>query len=222
MNVYQEIIMNKVPEITPYFIWSNLYMQVHLAFVEQQLSDETVRFGVSFPDYRFYEKDGERFGYLGHRLRIFANTKQELEQLDLHKWLSLLSDYVCIKSIELTPKDIDGYLQVNRYQGNLNLERLTRRFMRRESKRLGRELSFKEAQAMQNQRFAKDKGVSLQEAEKHYQQPQIKNLPFIKMQSLSSDKVFSLQIDQRLVERPQQGTFNTYGLSSKSTVPNFA
>lgn len=222
MRFYQEITLIKTPEITPYFIWSKLYMQVHLALVEQQNPDKTVNFGVSFPAYHLQETGDKSFGCLGDKLRIFANTEQELEQLNLHKWLNRLADYVHLKSIKPVPENIDGYLQVKRYRANTNLERLTRRFMRREGKRLGRELSFAEAQAMQNQRFAENQSVSLQTAEKHYQQPQVKSFPFIKMQSLSGDKDFSLQIVQEQVSQPQQGRFSTYGLSSQTTVPNFA
>lgn len=221
MRFYQEITLIKTPEITPYFIWSKLYMQVHLAFVEQQNPDETVNFGVSFPDYHFQNESAKSFGYLGDKLRIFASTEQELEQLNLAGWLKRLADYVHIKSIKPVPENINGHLQVKRYRANTNLERLTRRFMQRESKRLGRQLSFEEAQALQNQRFAKEQKVSLQEAEKHYQQPQVKGFPFIKMRSESTNKEFSLQIDQQTVEQLQQGLFSTYGLSSKSTVPNF-
>jgi len=33
MKVYQEITIIKTPEISPYFIWSKLYTQLHLALV---------------------------------------------------------------------------------------------------------------------------------------------------------------------------------------------
>lgn len=214
MRFYQEITLIKTPEITPYFIWSKLYMQVHLAFVEQQNPDKTVNFGVSFPNYHFAN--------LGDKLRIFANTENELQQLNLNKWLERLADYVLVEGIQSVPENVKGHLLVTRYRANTNLERLTRRFMRRESKRLGRELSFEEAQTMQNQRFAEKQDVSLQKAEKHYQQPQVKDYPFIKMQSLSGGRDFSLQIIQEPVSQPHQGRFNTYGLSGQSTVPNFA
>ncbi len=229
LRFYQEITLIKTPEITPYFIWSKLYMQVHLAFVEQQNPDETVNFGVSFPEYRFQEKDGKSFGHLGDKLRIFANTEQGFEQLNLHKWLNRLIDYVEIEPIEPVPENVNGHLLVKRYRAVTNLERLTRRFMRRESTRLGREISFEEAKALQNERFVTEQNkrlaegckITLSDAEKHFNQPKVKELPFIRLESKSTQKEFSLQIEQLTVNEPKEGTFSTYGLSSQTTVPHW-
>lgn len=221
MKYFIELTLIEDSKYSLYEVWSKLYMQVHLAFVEQQNPDETVNFGVSFPDYRFQEECDKSFGYLGDKLRVFASTEQELEQLNLHKWLNRLADYVHIKSIKPVPEKIDSYLQVNRYRSVTNLERLTRRFMQRESKRLGRQLSFEEAQALQNQRFAKEQKVSLQEAEKHYLSPKVKAFPFIKLKSESTQKEFSLQIEQQAVSEKKEGSFSTYGFSSHATVPHW-
>lgn len=224
MRFYQELTLIKTPEITPYFIWSKLYTQLHLALVEQQNPDKKVNFGVSFPEYIYREKDKEgnkEFASLGTKLRVFAPSQQELEQLNLTKWLERLTDYVHIKSIQPVPENIDSHLVVKRYRAKTSLEGITRRFMRRESKRTGRELSFDEAKTLQNQRFAEQQGVSVQVAEKHYQQPQVKNLPFIKMQSLSGSQEFSLIVEQERVGQSQTGIFNTYGLSRTTTVPSW-
>lgn len=226
MRFYQELTLIKTPEITPYFIWSKLYTQLHLALVEQQNPDKKVNFGVSFPEYLYREKDKEgskEFASLGTKVRVFAPNQQELEQLNLAKWLGRLTDYVHIKSIQAVPENTASHLVVKRYRAKTlaSLERKTRRFMQREATRQGKEISFKEAQALQHQRFAKQQEVSLQEAEKQYLQPTAKNLPFIKMKSYSGNKEFSLQIEQQTVEQPQQGVFNTYGLSSQATVPHW-
>lgn len=221
MHFYQEITLIKSPDISPYFIWSKLYTQVHLALVEQQNPDKTVNFGVSFPEYSYQNKEGKKSANIGSILRIFAPTERELQQLYLSKWLERLTDYAHIKSIQSAPENVNSYLLVKRYRANTNLERLTRRFMQRESKRTGKEISFEEAKAIQQKRFADTHGVSLQQAENHYHQPQVKNFPFIKMKSYSGSKEFSLQIEQVVASQSQQGTFSTYGLSSKNTVPQW-
>lgn len=221
MKVYKEVTIIKTPEISPYFIWSKLYTQLHLALVEQQNPDRTVDIGVSFPEYHRFDKDNKTITVLGGKLRIFANSQAALEQLNLAHWLSRLADYVHITSIKEVPNHVSEYLQVARYRPNLNMERLTRRFMRRESKRAGREISFEEAQEMQNQRLVDEAKVSLEEAKSRYTNPVVKDLPYIKMKSLSGEREFSLLINQQRVERHQKGSFSTYGLSSKATVPNW-
>lgn len=221
MRFYQEITLMKTPEISPYFIWSKLYTQLHLALVEQQNPDKSVNFGVSFPNYKCFEKDEEVIGVLGEKLRVFANSQAVLEQLNLPHWFSRLADYLHTSSIKEVPSDVTEYLQVTRYRPNLNMEKLTRRFMQRESKRLNKEISFEEAQKIQNQRFVDKEKVTLGAAKSHYSSPRVKDLPYIKMKSLSGKREFSLLINQQPVEQQQQGSFSTYGLSSNATVPNW-
>lgn len=221
MRFYQEITIIKTPEISPYFIWSKLYTQLHLALVEQQNPDNRVDIGVSFPEYICKEKEGKDFAKLGSKLRVFANSEQELQQLNLNKWLERLTDYVHIKSIQPVPETVNSYLIVKRYRAITNLVRLTRRFMRRESKRTGRVISFEEAQRIQNQRFVDKQKITLDAAKAHYSNPVVKDFPYIKMKSLSGEKEFSLLINQQQAEHQQQGTFSTYGLSSHATVPSW-
>lgn len=221
MRFYQEITLIKTPEISPYFIWGKLYMQLHLALVEQQNPDKTVNIGVSFPEYKYTEKEGGSSASLGTKLRVFAESEAELQRLNLNKWLERLRDYVHIKSIQPIPENLNSYLLVKRYRADTNLERLTRRFMQRESTRTGREISFEEAKVIQNQRFSKTNNVTVQQAELHYVQPKVKDLPFIKLKSLSTEEEYSLIISQIGVEKHCVGTFSTYGLSTESTVPHW-
>lgn len=215
MKVYQEITIIKSPDISPYFIWSKVYAQLHLALVEQQNPDKTVDIGVSFPEYQCFDKNNKTITVLGNKLRVFANSQAVLERLNLQHWFSRLADYVHVTSIKEVPSQVSEHLQVTRYRPNMNMERLTRRFAKRKG------ISFEEAQKLQNERFTKDNKVSLEEAEKHYLSPIAKDLPFIKLKSLSSEREFSLLINQQPVEQQQQGSFSTYGLSSKATVPSW-
>ncbi|MCB1658072.1 MAG: type I-F CRISPR-associated endoribonuclease Cas6/Csy4, partial [Pseudomonadales bacterium] len=101
MKYYQELTLIAQAEVSVYVIWSKLYTQLHLAFVEQKDTHNKTPYGVSFPQYRLDANKG--FGYLGSKVRIFANTTQELEQLNLGKWLERLTDYVHITSARETP-----------------------------------------------------------------------------------------------------------------------
>lgn len=215
MLFYQELTLIKTPEISHYFIWSKLYAQLHLALVEQQNPDKTVNIGVSFPEYQCAAKDGKIIGTLGSKLRVFARTKSELQQLNLNKWLERLVDYVHIKSIQSVPDNISCHVNVRRYRADTKLDRLTRRYAKR------RGISFEEARAEQNQRFADTHNLTLHQAQQHYIQPKVKDYPFIKLQSLSGEKEFSLLIAQVEAEQCCSGSFSTYGLSSQSTVPHW-
>lgn len=215
MKYYIEITLIDNSEFSLFKLWSKLYTQLHLALVEQQSSDKTLDIGVSFPEYHCHDKEGKTIAFLGGKLRVFANNQAALEQLNLARWFSWLADYVHTTSIKEVPSDVDEYLQVARYRPNMNMERLTRRLAKRKG------ISFDEAKKQQNQSYADEKGVSLEEAMTHYLNPTIKDLPYIKMKSLSGDREFSLLIKQQPVEQPQEGSFSTYGLSSKATVPNW-
>lgn len=215
MRFYQEITLIKTPDISPYFIWRKLYTQLHLAMVEQQNPDKTVDIGVSFPGYQCFEKNGKAFTVLGDKLRVFAKDEQQLEQLDLQKWLARLTDYVHIQSIHAVPSEASQSLVVSRYQPVANLARVTRRLAKRKG------ISFEEAQQLQNKRFAEEHNISLKQAQDHYENPILKDLPFIKMKSLSQGRDYSLHINQKTVDHEMAGSFSTYGLSITSTVPHW-
>lgn len=221
MKYYIEITLIDDNESSLCQLWSELYMQIHLALVELQNSDKTVDIGVSFPEYTYTEKEGLTFAILGAKLRLFSNTEEKLQQLNLNKWLKRLTDYIHIKSIQPVPENSNCYLLVKRYRAITNLKGLTRRFMQRESKRTGRKISYEEAKTIQNQRFAKNNNITLQQAEKHYKEPKVKDLPFIKLKSLSTQQEYSLLIAQTNANKQCSGNFNTYGLSNQSTVPHW-
>jgi CRISPR-associated endonuclease Csy4 len=51
MDYYQEITLIDQAEISPYFLWSKIYMQLHFALVEMKDQYNQVPIGISFPDY---------------------------------------------------------------------------------------------------------------------------------------------------------------------------
>ena len=66
---YQEITILTDPEISPYFIWSKLYTQLHIALADLHNKQGIDSIGVSFPNYKF-EKKGEK---------TFANGQAQQE-----------------------------------------------------------------------------------------------------------------------------------------------
>lgn len=203
MNFYQEITIIEQAEIPLYFIWSKLYTQLHLAFVEQKDDAEQIAYGVSFPQYRLHEQ--KQLGHLGSKIRIFANSLAELEQLDLQKWLDRLEDYVHVTRPRDVPKDkITGYANYNRI----------------------RPLKNKQTRILHQ---AKRRNISVEESAKYFEQfaERKRGEPFIQLKSQSSSDVdqpkhaFSLYISKQNVETEHLGKFGTYGLSQNSTVPEF-
>lgn len=197
MNVYQELTILPDPEISPYFIWSKLYTQLHIALADVKNKHGIDSIGVSFPGYRYEEKDGKTFATLGSKLRVFAPDAQTLETLNPNQWLERLSDYVHIKSIAPVPQNT-GHVVVKRYH-HINKN--------------------KQAKA-----FAEFKGIDFNEALAHCLAHKRGNVPypFINMKSEDNQQMFKLCICQQEVQAPVDGRFNTYGINtgdSQVTVP---
>lgn len=220
MKYYQEITIIRSPEISPYFIWTKLYIQVHLALVEQAKATygKTTKvgdIGVSFPEYECFEKNGEIITTLGTKLRIFAKTERALVELNLNKWCKRLLDYVHIKSIDEVKNKATGHVLVKRFRQEKNLDSKTRNFARKHNK------TFEEVKTSRIAHIAKKHKVSIEEAQRRYEIPQLEYRPYIRMKSRGNGNNFSLEIDQIKAEVPVAGTFNTYGMSSTATVPHW-
>ena len=82
MKYYQELILLPQTEVPIYFIWSKVYMQLHLALTELQAALGEGKVGVAFPEYVF---DAEaQMGKLGSKLRVFAADAAVLQQLEVY------------------------------------------------------------------------------------------------------------------------------------------
>lgn len=201
MKYYIELTLITNGELDLYAIWSKLYTQIHLALVSCKETDNTSVVGVSFPDYRYEEKKGVNFGGLGSKLRLFATNSADLERLQLGQWLSQLSDYVHISSIKPVPTEkVSGHLIVSRVRTKPSKENLARRYSRR---------------------HGVSETESLQRLSDYEQYVDDKYTPYVRINSLSGQKAFSLFIKQQGVATAQEGTYTCYGLSVDSTVPNF-
>lgn len=193
MKHYIEITLLPSAEIPIYFLWEKVYQQVHLALVERQ-DDGMVAIGVSFPEY-----DAKRC-QLGNKLRMFAINQQELTQLNITTWFSRLMDYVHVSSIKNVP-DKCQFAIFKRLQPKTSNARHTR-MAKRKAKR--ENISFDQAFATIGDRKKPGNEV-----------------PFIHSKSLSSDKRYRLMIGSLKTKQSYNEEFNTYGLSSVSTVPVF-
>ena len=200
MNYYIEVTLMENDQFSPYELWSQLYPQLHLALVEAKNADNKVSIGFSFPQYRFHQDKG--VGFLGTKLRLFAESEADLKKLDIRRWLERLEDYVHVTSIREVPNDIKNYAIYKRKQVKTNAQRLARHRVKRG------DIGFDEALA----RYSNVVTTT--------------NMPYIEMKSLStsdqqSEKRFKLFIEKQSAEKSETQVFSTYGLSSVSSVPEF-
>lgn len=196
MNYYLELTIIGNPELTPYQIWSKLYTQLHLAFVEQKDAQDKTVYGVSFPQYRTLAD--KKIAYLGYKLRVFAPTEQALSALNLDKWLERLVDYIHISSIRSVPNDIKGYANYYRATPKMTLdERITHQ--------------------------AKRHGVPYHKAAERFEGYKEQSLvyPHIQLTSQTNHQSYPLYIGKQTAEVLTDGRFGTYGLSRTSSVPEF-
>lgn len=196
MKYYTEISLISSDGFSFYQLWSKLYTQLHLALVEAKKQDDKANIGISFPEYLFNEEDN--IGLLGTKLRLFANSKEELQSLNIKYWLERLTDYVHISSIREVPENkITNYAVFTRKQIKTNAERLARR-------------------------RAKKSDIGFEEAINRYKNIITKSdLPFIRFKSLTNKQPFSLFIEKTNTDKKVVGAFNSYGLSLTATVPEF-
>lgn len=207
IKYYQELTILPNDEVSPYFIWSKLYTQIHLAFVEMQDANAQVPIGVSFPEYKVGESKGKALILLGAKLRIFAHNEATLIKLNFPKWLARLEDYVHIKSIKPVPDNVLNHLIVSRYRPKSNIELAARRIVKR------KQITLEQAIEYLN---TVDEAKKLKGYEKRWEP-----FPYIQMKSLSGKQDFSLCISQTTADEIKVGVFSTYGLSAQSTVPHW-
>jgi len=200
MKYYIEIKLFSDTEITLGFIWKKLYAQIHLALVEVRDENNLVSVGLSFPQYQLSEFP------LGDKLRLFAKSKEELETLDLNRWLARLLDYVEVSEIKEVPSNVNEFVSFRRKQFKSNSE------MRRLAKRYAKRNAITEEEALRNFELTEKKYNKLKDENK---------LPYINVKSLSTDRELKFFIQKSELNEHKIGLFSTYGLSNESTVPSF-
>ncbi|AEC02366.1 type I-F CRISPR-associated endoribonuclease Cas6/Csy4 [Parasphaerochaeta coccoides] len=191
---YVEITLLPGIEVPLPFLWKKIFMRLHLRFVGLQDAFRTVPYGVSFPGY------AENPLSVGSKLRVFAESEQNLISLDAKRTFADFADYVHVTGIGNIP---DGctYALYKRLQPNGNLPKIARRKASREG------LSYDEALARLKVPGSNKSSDNL--------------FPYIYMKSLSSHQDFCLFIKKELAEVSREFSFSTYGLSAICTVPEF-
>lgn len=198
MKYYIDITLLPDAEANIGFLWEKVFQQVHLALVEKKNPHGKSGIAVSFPGY------GNKGFPLGNKLRLLAPTQEQLQQLDIAIWLNRLTDYCHHTSIKDVPQNVGAFSLFKRVQFNTNIERLARR-------------------------RAKYKGETFEEALKHFNgfKDKESKLPYINLASSPKDAngnkkhKFRLFVDRVMLDKPQAGEFNCYGLSKTATVPWF-
>lgn len=191
MRYYQEVKILPSQEVSEAFIWEKLYRQLHIGLVSLKDEDDNVPLGVSFPGYQLSPRG------LGHQLRIFAEEEQMLKALKLDTRLERLKDYVQTKRISPVPDVVQGYAVYRRVHQTKSVAQKARRYAKRHF------MSFDDAEKLFPQKSLEEK------------------YPYLQLESLTNKKRFSLFISKEHKERPANGKFNVYGLSSETTVPEF-
>ncbi|MES9906057.1 MAG: type I-F CRISPR-associated endoribonuclease Cas6/Csy4 [Sedimenticola sp.] len=192
MNFYQEITLLPDTEVNLGFIWQKTYQQLHLALVENKISEHESAIALSFSKY------GGKLFPLGDKLRLFAQTEEQLQKFDVGKWLNRLTDYTHLSRIRQVPEKIEGHACFKHVKPKGSKENLARR-------------------------RAKRKGETLQQALAYFESYEEKQsrLPYIHMHSETNGHRFRLYIEQQTKDQPQSGLFSCYGLSGNTTVPMF-
>jgi len=186
MNYYIEIKLLNDSQINLGFLWQKVFTQIHIA-----LAHTKKNIGISFVEY-----DNKAFP-LGNKLRLFANYENNLDKLDIQKWLKRLTDYVQISSIKKTPNNFE-YVIFSRKQFKTGIQRLAKR-------------------------YAKRHNIGYEEARKYYENmdEQQSKLPYINIKSNSTNQMIKIFIKKQNKSNLVNGTFNSYGLSNDATIPWF-
>ncbi|MBO1896913.1 type I-F CRISPR-associated endoribonuclease Cas6/Csy4 [Shewanella sp. BF02_Schw] len=206
MKYYLDITLLPEADITLGFIWQKVYQQVHIALVDNKVSDNESAIAVSFPRYST-EKSGEHAFPLGNQLRLLANEQSQLTELNIAKWLNRFEDYVHIKSIKPVPEKVTQVAFVRQQvKGESRIEKDMLSKAERWAEKSGQPID-----------------TCLVELEKS--KPKADNsLPFIwlesqetKQRNVSDSRKFPLFIKKVEVTEQQVGTFNCYGLSANQS-----
>ncbi len=179
-------------DISSYFVWQQLFKQIHLALVKWKVGDNSSNIGVSFPEY-----NANSFK-LGTKLRIFSEDERALENMNCENLLNRLSDYVYVGLVAEVPKQITNHACFRHVKMKGNKEKLARRRAKRSGKTF--------EQVVLDYKDFKEQHI---------------DLPFINMVSATNGHRFKLFIEKQEKREPCKGSYSCYGLSSSTTVPLF-
>ena len=190
---YQDIRLFPDAELGTREIGATLFNLLHQGFVKNKNEKGESKYALSFPE---YSKGGT--GSLGRIFRVFAYTKESLEELDIINICKKISGYVECSEIALVPKT-STYLRFYRIQKKTNKERLIRRTIRRKN------LSIIEASDLY----------------KDFSPQRLKPYPHLYIKSSSTKQVFAIAINCKVETNSNPHGFSMYGLSTGGNIPDF-
>lgn len=196
MKYYLDITLLPDVEANLGFIWQKVYKQLHLALVEIKNTQGTSDIAVSFPKY------GDKIFSLGDKLRLFAETQEQLQLLNIDKWLNRYNDYVHIKSISKTPENIKQHACFLRK----NIKGIHRREQDifRKAKHQSEKFNLPYEECLNKLKSNTPKSCS--------------KLPFISvrrspLETSEGKNSFNIFIEQKLTNQEYKNKFSCYGLS---------
>lgn len=192
MKYYQELTLLPDYEMSINFLWSKLYQKLHLVLATNK-NNRNGNVGISFP---MYTQSGDVYS-LGNKIRLFAETREELADMDLKESLKLYKDYLHIKSIRDVSEHCNKYAVYKRYHVESSREQKAKRYAARHK------VSFDNALKV----FPKDQYNC--------------NFPYVQLKSCTNSNKFRLYIKKVEVPTEFKGTFSAYGLSCEASVPEF-
>lgn len=219
MKWYVELTLLPDAEAPIYFLWERLYQKIHSilsthAFDKEVLVGKEQRkeiikisnVGIAFPEFK-----NSKHHPLGVKLRLIAENKQSLEQLNLPQLFSSYADNLHLKSLQQVPKDkITDYAFFKRVAIKGNVERLARRREKRLQDK-GIEVSYEEALDY----FVNDQ-------ERKQSENTSTKASFVYFYSETWKRRFPLFIVMEPTEHSTgKAEFSCYGLSANSSVPLF-
>ncbi len=196
MKYYQDITLIPDAEVNIGFLWYKVFQQVHIALADNQLPDGSSAIAVSFPEYK------KTVFPLGSRLRLFAQSEDQLQKLNVAKWLARLQDYCHIKSTCNVP-DVSEYACFRRKPV---------KSPEKKAELLAKHLQKPLAEVI---KFRKENNLI-----KECDFPYIHMESQRKMESGNKNR-FRLFVEQTISDGPIAGQFDCYGLSKTATVPWF-
>ena len=191
MQYYQELTLCPDEGAPIYFLWGKVFTAIHVALAEQKNTYGAVKIAVSFPQYEATS--------LGAKLRLLAEEEETLQAFDARKILRCFADYLHVTNVrKISPERVQGYAVYSRYQPDSSAHQKARRYSTRHP-----ECSYE--QALQFMK-AGDRTT---------------RLPYIQMRSMTNGNPFRLFIKKTEARQEENTGFSSYGLSAKSTVPEF-
>lgn len=119
---YQEITILPDEGISINYLWSKIYLILHIALADYKNKTGKQDIGISMPG---LSKD-----HMGNKIRIFGE-EEELKTLHLKERLERYEDYTHVTKIRDLPGVIKGYAIYSRYQPENSIESKARRYAKR-------------------------------------------------------------------------------------------